>query len=98
MTEKYDILRGREASVVLENEAFKAAMKGLKEAVIQNWKECPVRDKEGQLLLLQLVKVTDKFEAILTGMIETGKMAQRKIDLDSERDEPAVRKFFRKVT
>jgi urease accessory protein UreF len=98
MNDKFDVLRGREAAAVLENEAFKAAMQGLKSAVIQNWRECPVRDKEGQLLLLQLAKLTDKFEAILTGMVQSGDFAQRRIDLDSERDETQVRRFFRKVS
>ena len=47
MTEKFDVLRGREATAVLENEAFKAAMQGMKDAVIQNWKECPVAGAAG---------------------------------------------------
>lgn len=98
MTDKFDVLRGREASAVLENEAFKAAIQGLKDAVIQNWRDCPVRDAQGQLLLLQLMKLTDKFEGLLVGMVETGKIAQRRIDLDSERDETQVRRFFRKVS
>jgi hypothetical protein len=98
MTDKFDVLRGKEATAVLENEAYKAAMQTLKDAVIQNWKDCPVRDREGQLLLLQLVKLTDKFESILSGLVESGKMAQRRIDLDNERDETQVRRFFRRAS
>lgn len=98
MSDKFDLLRGKEAAAVLENEAFKAAMQGLKDAVIQNWRECPVRDREGALLLLQLAKLTDKFEGLLVGMVENGKMAQHRIDLDSERDESQVRRFYRKVS
>lgn len=98
MTDKFDLLRGKEAAAVLENEAFKAAMQGLKDAVIQNWRECPVRDREGALLLLQLAKLTDKFESLLVGMVENGKMAQHRIDLDSERDESQTRRFMRKVS
>jgi len=98
MNEKHDVLRGREASAVLENEAFKSAMGSLKTAVLDQWKQCPVRDREGQVLLLQLAKLTDKFESILVGMIENGKLAQNKIELNEMRDESASRRMLRRVT
>lgn len=89
--------RGIEAAQVLDNEAFKDAMHALTSQIVQQWKDCPVRDREGQLLLLQLVKLADKFDGILRGMIETGKLAQRKIDIDDQRNESGARKFFRRV-
>jgi hypothetical protein len=98
MNEKHAVLRGREASEVLENEAFKTAMNSLKTVVLDQWKQCPVRDREGQVLLLQLAKLTDKFEGILVGMVENGKLAQNRIDLDAIRDESASRRWVRKVT
>ena len=97
MTDHKEVLRGKEAQAVLDNEAFKAAMASLKASVQAQWKECPIRDREGQVLLLQLAKLTDKFEAILGGMIQSGQFAQRKIDIDSERDEPKTRQVMRKV-
>lgn len=97
MTDQKLVQRARKASEVLDNEAFKEAMSTLKTAVIQQWKDCPVRDGEGQLLLLQLAKLTDKFEAILTGVVETGKLAQHRIDLDNVRNESAAGRFLRKV-
>ena len=98
MNEKLYVLRGREASAVLENEAFKTAMGGLKSTVLEQWKQCPVRDREGQVLLLQLAKLTDKFESILVGMIENGKLAQNRIELNEIRDESASRRWARKIT
>lgn len=97
MSEQLDVLRGKEASMILESEAFKLAMSSLKTAVLEQWKACPIRDKEGQVLLLQLAKLTDKFESILVGMVQNGNFAQRKIDLDKLRDEPQARQFIRKV-
>ena len=91
------VLQGREASTVLENEAYKRAMEMLRNQVIEAWKAAPVRDTEGQKLLLQLVKLCDKFEGILGGMVENAKFAQHKIDLDNIRDESAVKRFARKV-
>jgi hypothetical protein len=98
MNEKQSAMRGKEAAMVLDNEAFKAAMQGLKGAVLEQWKACPVRDREGQVLLLQLAKLCDKFEGILVGMVENGKLAQNKLDLDSIRDESAGRRMLRRVT
>lgn len=89
--------RGVEALQVLENEAYRDAMASLKAQVIEQWKSCPVRDHEGQLLLLQLAKITEKFEGILSGLVESGKFAQRKIDLDEFRNESKTRKFLRKI-
>ena len=97
MTEQQTALRGREAQQILDSEVFKNAMAQLKGSVIEQWKACPVRDKEGALLLLQLAKLTDKFESILVGVVETGKMAQHKIDLDKLRDESAGKRLMRRV-
>jgi hypothetical protein len=97
MNEKQAALRGKEAALVLDNEAFKAAMDGLKAAVLQQIDDCPIRDHEGRLLLIQLRKLAFKFEGILVGMVENGKLAQNRIDLDSIRDESAGRKMLRRV-
>lgn len=98
MTEKQAAQRGHEAALVLDNPAFKEALGQLREAVVKQWKECPVRDREGQLLLLQLAKLTDKFEGILVGIVETGKLAKHRIDLDNLRDESKTRQFMRRVS
>ncbi len=98
MSEKVTALKGRDAALVLSNPSYQEAHALLKSVVMEQWKACPIRDREGQVLLLQLAKLTDKFEAILTGMVENGKMAQSKIDLNELRDETQTRRFFRKVT
>ena len=97
MTDQQIAQRGLEASQVLENEAYKDAMASLRAQVVEQWKSCPIRDKEGQILLLQLAKLTDKFDGILRGMVEGGKYAQRKIELDDIRNESGARKLMRRV-
>ena len=89
--------RGLEAEQVLDNPAYQAAMALLKEEVAKQWKACPIRDREGQLLLLQLAKLTDKFEGILTGMVETGKFAHRKLIDDQLRNENVARRALRRI-
>jgi hypothetical protein len=97
MTEEQLILLGREAQTVLDSDAFKKAMTVMKTSVLDEWKKCPIRDKEGQTLLLQLAKLTDKFENMFVGMVQTGDYEQRKIDLANLRDEPKARQFMRQV-
>ena len=97
MTNQQIAQKGFEASQVLDNPAYKAAMEALRTEVIEAWKKCPVRDKEGQVLLLQLAKLTDKFEGVLSGMVDGGKFAQRQLELDDMRNESAGRKLMRRV-
>lgn len=89
--------RGADAAHVLDNPAYKAAMAQLRDEVTAQWKACPVRDREGQLLLLQLAKLADKFEGILTGLVEAGHFAERKLIDDELRNESAARKLMRRV-
>ena len=99
MTLNQQVNLGIEASQVLESEAFKQAMNGLRTQVIEQWKACPIRDKEGQTLLLQLAKMTDKFEGLMYGAIARGEYAKRQIQdaVDAVRDENPARRFFRRV-
>jgi len=97
MTDNDTANRGREAADVLENPAFKAGIEAMRNEVIQQWKSCPIRDAEGQLLLLQLAKLTDKFESMLAGYVQGGKLAQEKININALRNESATRKLMRRV-
>lgn len=93
--QRQEALRGEDAARVLESKAFQGAMKALQDEIVKDWSNCPVRDAEGQKLYLQLHKLSKKFEALLTGMVETGKLAR--LELDAMRDESAARKLFRRV-
>lgn len=97
MSEADTIRIARNAGEVLANEAYTNAMASLKTQIVAQWKDCPVRDKEGQLLLLQLAKLADKFEALLAGYVEAGKLAQHKIDLERERNESAAQRIVRRT-
>ncbi len=97
MTNDQQVTRAIDALQVIENPAYKAAMEAMKAEIVAAWKDCPVRDREGQLLFLQLAKLSDKFSGILQGFIEGGKMAQHKIDIDSARNENVIRKWARRA-
>lgn len=77
---------GKDAAIVLENAAYQQSIKQMHEAINTNWRQCDVRDAEGQRLLLQMSKVAALFEANLNGLIERGKFAQNQLDLEKARE------------
>lgn len=97
MSDTDQVRIARLAGDVLENEAYKLAMSGLKEQIVAQWKECPVRDVEGQRLLLQLAKLAEKFDGLLSGYIQAGKLAQHRIDLENERNESMGARVMRRA-
>lgn len=97
MTNEQQVTRAVEALNVLESSVYKDALESMKADIIEGWKNCPVRDREGQLLFLQLAKLCDKFDGIIRGYVEQGKLAQHKIDIDSVRNENVLRRWARKV-
>lgn len=90
-------VRGLEAQQVIDNPAYKKAMELLKESVDKEWQKADVRDREGQMLLLQFRKTVDRFERILAGMVDTGRYAERKIVDDKIRNENALRRTSRRI-
>jgi hypothetical protein len=97
MTDQQISDRGLSASQVLENPAYIEAMEALKASIVNKWKECSLRDKEGQTLTLQMMRLADTFEGLLSGYVEAGKLAHRKLDIDRARDESTARKIMRRV-
>jgi hypothetical protein len=89
--------RGQRAMEVLDNPAYTEAMANLHADVITAWKECPVRDTEGQRILLQLAKLADKFSRILADYVEAGELVRRQLEIDDVRDESGMRRALRKV-
>lgn len=88
--------RGLEASQVIDNPAYQQAMTLLKDSIDKEWQKADVRDVEGQRLLLQFRKTAERFEKILTGMVDTGRYAERKIVDDKLRNENALRRGIRR--
>lgn len=89
--------RGDEARQVLDNPAFRGAFDALKARIGLDWAECDLRDRERQTLLLQMRKVADYFESTLVGMVEGGKLAHAKIDVDDLRIDSPMHRLLRKV-
>lgn len=74
-----DLLRAASARALLDNDLLKEALAAIEAEVVQAWGATPQRDKDGKEALWQLYKTSQKFRALLTGYIETGKVAQAQL-------------------
>lgn len=88
---------GQQAQIVLDNPAFNEALRLMSEDAMAQMKRCPIRDKEGLLLLAQAARITDKVAETLRGMLEAGKLANARIDIDAARSESGMKRVLRKV-
>ena len=95
-TDSDQVQRALNAADCINNPAYQSAMALLKTQIVDQWKDCPVRDIEGQRLLLQLAKLAEKFDGILAGYVQAGKLAQHRIDLDNERNESMGARVLRR--
>jgi hypothetical protein len=80
-----DIDRAEHAHRLLQDELLQDALKAIKDEVARAWIDCPARDKEGKEALWQLAKTADKFESLLKGYVETGKLARANLKAFEER-------------
>ena len=74
-----EIDRGRTALSLTESELLSEALEAIDKEVMEQWIACPARDKEGKEALWQLIKTSRKFRSILTGYIDTGKLAAEQL-------------------
>lgn len=85
--------RGQYAQLLLDNDLLKEALDAIEKEVLDQWVECPARDKEGKEALWQLIKTSRKFREILLGYINTGKLATA--NLKRFEEQSALRRMFR---
>lgn len=84
--------RGTEAQMLLDNRILNEALDAIEKEVFDQWMQCPARDKEGKEALWQLAKTAQKFRGILTGYVETGKLAAEQMKHFEEKR--GIRKLF----
>lgn len=80
-----DVSRAEHAQRLLSDQLLKDALQAIRDEVVRTWVECPARDQEGKEALWQLAKTADKFESLLRGYIETGKLATANLKHFEER-------------
>ena len=61
---------------------FREAMDGIRAGIIEKWRSCPIRDREGQHELKLMDKLLSDIEGYIKQVADSGKMA--KITLERE--------------
>jgi hypothetical protein len=89
---------GAEAKDVLNNPAFNEALRLMREGAYATFKATSVKDREGLVLVAQAARLTDAVESTLRGILQSGKMAQSRIDLSRASEESRLRRGVRAVT
>lgn len=78
-----DAQLGYEARQLLENELFRSALDNIRAGIVEKWRSCPIRDREGQHELKLMDKLLSELEGYIKQVVDTGKMAE--IQLENER-------------
>lgn len=74
------IYNADQARQVLENSAFQQAFDDITQELTEQWKQSPARDAEGREKLYQLLRLSEKYRAILTTSLETGRLARIEVE------------------
>lgn len=73
---------GMKAQTVLDSEAFQAASKAVRDAIIEAWENCPVRDQEGAHELKLMLKLHKDLIGHLQKAVTDGKFAAEELKKD----------------
>jgi transposase len=76
MTLETEEQRGRNAQALLDDPLLSKALEAARREIIQMWEETPSRDAEAREWLWKLYQASKRFENILLGHIESGKVAR----------------------
>lgn len=93
--QRQDQTRGLRAAELLQNDLLQEALAAIKAEVVKQWEACPIRDADGKEALWQLMKTASKFEGILKGYVETGKLATEQLKRWEE-EQSRLRQLFKR--
>jgi len=85
MKPEEELIRAEKARQVLEDKIVREALDGIKNAIIEGWRQSPVKDVEHREKLWSIYVGACKFEELLRSYIETGKLARAQLDLNDKR-------------
>lgn len=79
MTPEEEVVRAERAKQILEDKLVRAALDGVRDLIIEQWRVSPVKDSEIRDWLWALYNASHKFEEVLRSHIETGKLAAHQL-------------------
>jgi hypothetical protein len=87
--------RGQRAQRLLDDDLLREALDAIETEVVRQWENCPARDTEGKEALWKLMKTSKKFRGLLTGYVQTGRLAADNIARIEE--ESRLKRLLRRV-
>lgn len=92
-----DVLRGREAQMLLDNPLLKDIWDGIEKEATEALVSCSMKPdaKDERDALIWHLKMVRKQKGMFMGMVEQGKFAQHKIDREAESS--TVKNLYRRV-
>lgn len=78
MTDETEIVEGQQAQYILDHPLTLRAFRQLESDIVEQWAECPLRDREGQHELLLMLKVMRKFQTIFQSYVDAGRVAEER--------------------
>jgi Arc/MetJ-type ribon-helix-helix transcriptional regulator len=70
------------ARSVLDDDAYKDASKAVRDAIIEAWEQCPIRDRDGAHELKLMLKIHKDIEAHMQKAVDDGKFAAEELKRD----------------
>lgn len=70
------------AKTVLDSEAFQSAYNAVRDAIIEAWEACPVRDRDGAHELKLMLKIHGDIRGHLEKAVADGKFAALELEKD----------------
>ena len=74
--------QGARAKSVLDDDAFKIAYGAVRAAILEQWENCPIRDREGAHELKLMLKIHTDIGKHLQKAVEDGKFAAEELKKD----------------
>jgi hypothetical protein len=94
---------GRNAALVLENPAYKAAWTALRDSISAAWRNCAVGDTDTMELLHSQARMLDTLQNLMSQAVNGGKAAQNDLEMmalkaaEAERNQRFISRGMRAV-
>lgn len=82
-----EVARGDRAKAILDDEIYQEAWREVEAAIIQKWRECPIRDRDGAHELKLMLKLLEDVHGHINTVMQSGKMAAMQLEAEKKRKE-----------
>lgn len=81
LTEAQILSKASRAKQLLEDSEMRGAFEGVRQALLEKFEQCPIRDIEGQHEIKLMLKLLGDVKANLQSMIDSGKVIESRYSI-----------------